>query len=192
MSVIEILIVSIGLSLDVFVVMAYLGAGFSYINKRNLASLSFLFGSMQLFGMVVGNMITMFPRTRGVHTEEVADGWEALTAFIFAGLGIYMICKGIRRENVLERRKDDVDWKRMLPLSVVTGIDALFAGAGMRFLETDVFVQSSVLFPVSVVIAMLGVYVGYRLGLKHNRHALWIGGALLLIASGDVVIHYYL
>lgn len=192
MSVIEILIVSVGLSLDVFVAMAYLGAGFSYINKRNLAGLSVLFGGMQFLEIVAGNVITMFLPLGQTRTGDVADEWEALTAFIFAGLGIYMICKGLRREEVLERRKDNVDWNRMIPLSVVTGIDALFAGAGMSFLGTDIFVQSVVLLPVGVCMAILGIYVGYRLGLEHNRHALWIGGALLLIASGDVMIHYYL
>ena len=36
MSVLEIVIISAGLSLDVFVAMAYMGAGFSKINKKNL------------------------------------------------------------------------------------------------------------------------------------------------------------
>lgn len=34
MSVLEIVIISAGLSLDVFVAMAYMGAGFSKINKK--------------------------------------------------------------------------------------------------------------------------------------------------------------
>ena len=36
MSVLEIVIISAGLSLDVFVAMAYMGAVFSKINKKNL------------------------------------------------------------------------------------------------------------------------------------------------------------
>ena len=39
MSVIELLIVSIGLSIDVFVAAVYMGAGFSKINKKNLFGL---------------------------------------------------------------------------------------------------------------------------------------------------------
>ena len=40
MSVLEIVIISAGLSLDVFVAMAYMGAGFSKINKKNLFGVS--------------------------------------------------------------------------------------------------------------------------------------------------------
>ena len=34
----EVLLIAIGLSIDVFVVLAYMGAGFSKINKKNLVS----------------------------------------------------------------------------------------------------------------------------------------------------------
>ena len=47
MSVLEIVIISAGLSLDVFVAMAYMGAGFSKINKKNLFGLCLLFGGVQ-------------------------------------------------------------------------------------------------------------------------------------------------
>ena len=46
MSVLEIVIISAGLSLDVFVAMAYMGAGFSKINKKNLFGLCLLFGGV--------------------------------------------------------------------------------------------------------------------------------------------------
>ena len=48
MSVLEIVIISAGLSLDVFVAMAYMGAGFSKINKKNLFGLCLLFGGVLL------------------------------------------------------------------------------------------------------------------------------------------------
>ena len=53
MDVWEVLLVAIGLSIDVFVVSAYMGAGFSKINKKNLCCLCLLFGGMQLFAIDV-------------------------------------------------------------------------------------------------------------------------------------------
>ena len=58
MSVIELLIVSIGLSIDVFVAAVYMGAGFSKIRWKNLILLSILFGGIQLGTLVLGNLIT--------------------------------------------------------------------------------------------------------------------------------------
>ena len=103
-----------------------------------------------------------------------------------------MICKGVKREQVLERRKDAIEWKTTTALALVTSIDAFMAGVGMGFLDTEGIAQAITLFPVTVLQVILGVYAGYRLGLKHNRHAYWIGGAMLLLASADVVIHYYI
>ena len=191
MSVVEILLVSVGLSIDAFVAVAYIGAGFSKIQIKNMVGLCFLFGGMQLGTLLIGNLITLLPMFSWAHAQDMADRWEGLTVLIFAGLGIYMICKGIKRENVLERRQDTIDWKTTTILSALTSIDAFFAGVGLGFLDTEMICQALTLFPVTVLEVIFGIIVGYRLGLKHNRHAYWIGGALLLISSADVMLHYY-
>ena len=191
MSVVEILLVSVGLSIDAFVAVAYIGAGFSKIQIKNMVGLCFLFGGMQLGTLLIGNLITLLPMFSWAHAQDMADSWEGLTVLIFAGLGIYMICNGIKRENVLERRQDTIDWKTTTILSALTSIDAFFAGVGLGFLDTEMICQALTLFPVTVLEVIFGIIVGYRLGLKHNRHAYWIGGALLLISSADVMLHYY-
>ncbi|MDY2612846.1 MAG: manganese efflux pump [Lachnospiraceae bacterium] len=191
MSVVEILLVSVGLSIDAFVAVAYIGAGFSKIQIKNMVGLCFLFGGMQLGTLLIGNLITLLPMFSWANAQDMADSWEGLTVLIFAGLGIYMICKGIKRENVLERRQDTIDWKTTTILSALTSIDAFFAGVGLGFLDTEMICQALTLFPVTVLEVIFGIIVGYRLGLKHNRHAYWIGGALLLISSVDVLLHYY-
>lgn len=63
---------------------------------------------------------------------------------------------------------------------------------GARFLDTAMIEESLVLLPVTVLEAVIGIFAGYRLGLKENRRAYWIGGALLLLASFDVILHYYM
>lgn len=161
MSVIELLIVSVGLSIDVFVAAVYMGAGFSKIRWKNLILLSILFGGIQLGTLVLGNLITLLPLLSITRTKTAADRWEGLTVLIFAAIGIYMIIKGIKKKNVLERRKDEIEWKKTT-------------------------------LPVTVLEAVIGIFAGYRLGLKENRRAYWIGGALLLLASFDVILHYYM
>ena len=178
LSTMELLIVSVGLSIDVFVAAAYMGAGFSKIRWKNLVLLSVLFGGIQLGVLVLG-------------TKTAADRWEGLTVLIFAALGIYMILKGIRKKKVLERRKDEIEWKKTTLLALVTSVDAFFVGMGLGFLDTAMIEESLVLFPVTVLEAVIGIFAGYRLGLKENRRAYWVGGALLLLASFDVILHYY-
>ena len=189
LSTMELLIVSVGLSIDVFVAAAYMGAGFSKIRWKNLVLLSVLFGGIQLG--VLGNLITLLPLLSITRTKTAADRWEGLTVLIFAALGIYMILKGIRKKKVLERRKDEIEWKKTTLLALVTRVDAFFVGMGLGFLDTAMIEESLVLFPVTVLEAVIGIFAGYRLGLKENRRAYWVGGALLLLASFDVILHYY-
>ena len=92
----EVLLIAFGLSIDVFVVLAYMGAGFSKINKKNLVCLCGLFGGMQFLAMSVGNLITLFPFLGGRHTGEYADKWELFSVLIFVGIGFYMLIKGIK------------------------------------------------------------------------------------------------
>lgn len=133
MSVIELLIVSVGLSIDVFVAAVYMGAGFSKIRWKNLILLSILFGGIQLGTLVLGNLITLLPLLSITRTKTAADRWEGLTVLIFAAIGIYMIIKGIKKKNVLERRKDEIEWKKTTLLAMVTSVDAFFVGMGLGF-----------------------------------------------------------
>ena len=107
-----------------------MGAGFSKIRWKNLVLLSVLFGGIQLGVLVLGNLITLLPLLSITRTKTVADRWEGLTVLIFAALGIYMILKGIRKKKVLERRKDEIEWKKTTLLALVTSVDAFFVGMG--------------------------------------------------------------
>ncbi len=142
--------------------------------------------------LVLGNLITLLPLLSITRTKTAADRWEGLTVLIFAALGIYMILKGIRKKKVLERRKDEIEWKKTTFLALITSVDAFFVGMGLGFLDTAMIEESLVLLPVTVLEAVIGIFAGYRLGLKENRRAYWIGGALLLLASFDVILHYYM
>ncbi len=168
LSTMELLIVSVGLSIDVFVAAAYMGAGFSKIRWKNLVLLSVLFGGIQLGVLVLGNLITLLPLLSITRTKTAADRWEGLTVLIFAALGIYMILKGIRKKKVLERRKDEIEWKKTTLLALVTSVDAFFVGMGLGFLDTAMIEESLVLFPVTVLEAVIGIFAGYRLGLKET------------------------
>ena len=75
MSVIELLIVSVGLSIDVFVAAVYMGAGFSKIRWKNLILLSILFGGIQLGTLVLGNLITLLPLL-SINKEKERTGTE--------------------------------------------------------------------------------------------------------------------
>ena len=124
--------------------------------------------------------------------STAASGWEILSVLIFIGLGIYMICKARNNKQIFERRNDEINWKRLRKLAVLTSVDALFAGMGIGFWSVEILEQGMVLLPVTIIQCFLGVEVGYRLGCEYNCKAYWIGGILFLIAGADMVVtHFY-
>ena len=66
---------------------------------------------------------------------------EILSVLIFIGLGIYMICKARNNKQIFERRNDEINWKRLRKLAVLTSVDALFAGMGIGFWSVEILEQ---------------------------------------------------
>ena len=183
MGIIEILLISIGLSFDVFVVHICVGAGFSRKHGKDTLLSSLIFGGMQLFALILGNVVADILKPDRKMNETIstaASGWELLSVLIFIGLGIYMICKA--RNNK----------KRLRKLAVLTSVDAYFAGMGIGFWSVEILEQGMVLLPVTIIQCFLGVEVGYRLGCEYNCKAYWIGGILFLIAGADMVVTHFL
>ena len=195
MGIIEILLISIGLSFDVFVVHICVGAGYSRRHGKETVLSSLLFGGMQLLTLILGNVIADILRPDQKMNEKIstaANGWEFLSVLIFVGLGIYMICKARDNKQIFERRNDEVNWKRMRKLAGLTSVDALFAGMGIGFWSVEILQQGMVLLPVTVIQCFLGSEVGYKLGCEYNRRVYWIGGVLFLIAGADMAVMYFL
>ena len=131
MGIIEILLISIGLSFDVFVVHICVGAGFSRKHGKDTLLSSLIFGGMQLFALILGNVVADILKPDRKMNETIstaASGWELLSVLIFIGLGIYMICKARNNKQIFERRNDEINWKRLRKLAVLTSVDAYFAG----------------------------------------------------------------
>ena len=108
MGILEILLISIGLLFDVFVVHICVGAGFSRKHGKDILLSSLLFGGAQLLALILGNVVADILKPDRKMNETIstaASGWEILSVLIFIGLGIYMICKARPRQPAHQRRQ---------------------------------------------------------------------------------------
>ena len=97
----EILMISIGLSLDVFAYALYKGAMKPEIRKSALIKISCVFTVWQMASLLLGNMITNIPLLKA-SAEKAAAHWKYISVLIFACLGMYMILKGKRPQTIIE------------------------------------------------------------------------------------------
>ena len=72
----------------------------------------------------------------------------------------------------------------------ITSLDAFFAGIGTGFLETELLAELITMAVVTILIVILGMYTGYRLGWEQKKKANGLGGIILCLAGIDVIIRY--
>ncbi len=190
MNLFEIIMVSAGLSLDVFSVMICKGSLISKLEKKNILKSCLIFASWQIVALLVGNLVTKIPVFYDA-SQTVSKMWYTASAFIFAILGVYMIFKARENKQFVERLENEYPTKVICIWACLTSLDAFFAGIGFGFLNTEVLIEAVCLLIITVLFVFLGAYTGYHFGFKHKKNAYMFGGIILIAASLDVVIRYF-
>lgn len=188
MNLFEILIISVGLSLDVYAVVVCQGAVLMKIERMKLFKMSLIFCAWQVAAVMAGHWVTRIPYL-SVAADNMRRIWELISVIIFLALGVYMLYKSWKNEAVLERR-GSINYKQVCVAACFTSIDALFAGMGMGFLFTKMVMVALVMLVVTAVVVVLGLYTGMRLGYEQKTKAYGLGGILLFISAFDVIFKY--
>ncbi len=186
---IEILLIVIGLSLDVFAYALYKGAMLSEINKRNIIKCCLIFSVWQVGGLLLGNLITLLPFL-AVTQAAAKQIWRIAAAVIFLGIGLYMIVRAGRKEEVVERKENRFRFRQLALWACITSVDAVFAGVGFAFLDTQLLLTALITALTTIAAVLVGILCGYRLGCGVKNRAVAVGGCILLIAALDVAIRY--
>lgn len=185
----EVLIVSVGLSLDVFAYALYKGAMVSEINVKKLAKMAAVFALWQMGAMLAGSMISEIPLIAERY-QKARMLYGVLSAILFFGVGVIMIGKALRGGEVLEHREDSFDVKQICAWSAITSVDSFLAGIGLGLLNTQLSLLVLQLAVVTVVTIAAGIWIGYRLGCQMRYGAMKLGGVMLFLAGLDVLIRY--
>jgi putative Mn2+ efflux pump MntP len=190
MSIFQILMISIGLSFDIFAVCVCEGAMLVKIEKKKLAAMCAIFCLWQLVSVVLGNLVTFIPVF-----SNTANGlqfiWRVLSTVIFFALAAFMIFRALRKESFTERLSQ-INFKEVCVAAFLVSLDAFFAGIGFGIFNAQFVIVCVVLEIVSILFCILGMYTGYQLGYEQKQHSLLIGGIVLLIASLDILIRLIL
>lgn len=189
MNLLEILWISIGLSFDVFAVMVCKGAMLPKIHVKDAICACAIFCVWQQLALLAGNLFAAIPLFSLAY-GNISRIWNVVSVLIFAALGCYMLWKAHRRETFFEHREEHLGLKSICILACITSLDAFFAGIGFALLKTELFVEAAAIVIVTILVVIIGLYTGYRLGYEQKKKAYSVGGVLLITAGIDVVIRY--
>ncbi len=128
MSVLEVIIVSIGLSLDAFTVTICNGATQSHLKKRMDLIVSLAFGGMQAIMLTIGMMITRFP-VSSIYSEtsKSINQWFSAIIFIFLAFSTSIDALILGISFALLRTEIIID---MFIVFIITGVSSII---GLRF-----------------------------------------------------------
>lgn len=184
---VEILVIAIGLSLDVFAYALCKGAMMPDIRKENMAKLCTIFTLWQVVSLILGNLVSEIPRI-GKEADEVAAHWKYVSVAIFLCLGLYMIVKSLRQPDIEERKEELISVKQIIVWACITSVDAFLAGIGFGFFQTDFWLMVPIIGIVTFLFVIAGVYAGYWVGCQAKRKIITLGGCILLFGGLELIV----
>ena len=188
MSWIEIVLITIGMSLDTFAAVECQGALVAKLEKKRLSMAVTVIALWQTIALL-SFLVTLLNQYDTQLSGEAFIG-RILAILILFGMGLRMFVKAWRNERIVEKREDGLDIKKTF-FSIAKGtIFTILTGIAFAFLEADIKAVLIMIICVTIAMVIIGLYTGYRLGFEQKSKA-YIGGGALLIAAGiDVIVRY--
>lgn len=181
MSLIELFLVALGLSMDAFAVSICKGLSVKKLELRQALLTGLYFGGFQALMPLLGWLL-------GFRFEDMisrVDHWIAF--FLLLIIGGNMI-KESRAEA--ERLSDDFSFKTMLLLAVATSIDALAVGISFAFLSVDIAPAAALIGIITFALSAAGCYIGRAFGAKYKSRAELAGGVILILIGTKILLEH--
>lgn len=183
MSLGELFIVAIGLSMDAFAVSVCKGLAVKKAGIKEMATAGLWFGGFQGLMPFIGYLLgTAFKD----YIEKI-DHWVAFV--LLAIIGANMIKESLSKED------DDccgsMGFKDMITLAVATSIDALAVGISFAILP-DVNIGAAVSFigVITFILSGVGIKIGNIFGAKYKSKAEFAGGLILILMGLKILLEH--
>ena len=173
MSLIELFILAVGLSMDAFAVSICKGLSLCRIKPRHMCIAGAWFGGFQALMPLIGFFL-------GSVFSEIITKYDHWVAFI-----LLAIIGGNMIKESLEKEADSCDasmtMKSMFLLAIATSIDALAVGVTFAFLDVNIVPAVCFIGIVTFVFSAFGVKIGSIFGTKYKSKAELFGGIVLVL-----------
>ena len=182
MSLTELFIIAVGLSMDAFAVAVCKGLAMRQMSWRGALIVGLYFGGFQAAMPLAGYLL-------GSGFSNSISSYDHWIAFILlAVIGGNMIREACSGE--CENENDSLDVKTMFLLAVATSIDALAVGITFAFLKVNIAAAVSFIGVTTFVISAAGVKIGNIFGTKYKSKAELAGGIILILLGLKILLEH--
>ena len=191
MSLLELFIIAVGLSMDAFAVSICKGLSLKQINFKKAGIVGAYFGIFQAGMPVIGYFLGV--QFRGIITS--VDHWIAFVLLGIIGLNMIRESRESKCEIAVEsmadgKVSDPLSFRNMSVMAVATSIDALAIGVTFAFLKVNIAPAVSFIGIVTFVLSVIGVKLGNVFGVMFKSKAEFFGGLILILMGAKILLNH--
>jgi putative Mn2+ efflux pump MntP len=187
MSLPELLLLALGLSMDAFAVAICKGLSMNRLSLKNAVIVGVWFGGFQAVMPLVGYFLaTQF--------SEYIQAFSHWIAFILLlAIGINMLREALGKKDKESEGESDcsLSVKSMFLMAVATSIDALAVGVTFVFLNVSILPAVGIIGVLTLLVSMLGVKIGSIFGARFQKPAEILGGAILCLLGIKILLEHF-
>ncbi len=178
MSLVELFILAVGLSMDAFAVSICKGLSLGKIKGKHMCIAGLWFGGFQMLMPLIGYFLGSF-------FADMITKYDHWIAFVLlCVIGASMIKESFGEEEVNASMKA----KEMFLLAVATSIDALAVGVTFAFMKVNIIPAVSFIGVITFICSAVGVKIGSIFGTKYKAKAEIFGGIVLILIGLKILL----
>lgn len=179
MSLIELSLIAVGVSMDAFTVSICKGLALKNINFKNTLIVGLYFGIFQALMPLIGYSLG----SKFHNSIASIDHW--IIFILLSVIGFNMIKES--REETCDVSGSNLHFKTMLLLAIATSIDALAVGVSFAFLKVSIIPSVIFIGITTFAFSFVGVKIGNVFGMRFKSKSELAGG-LILIGMGCKIL----
>ena len=184
MSLWELFIIAVGLSMDAFAVSICKGLSAGRATGRQAVVTGLWFGGFQAAMPLAGYLL-------GVSFSSLITRIDHWIAFVLLSLiGANMIRESLSKEEECSGCDTAFDAKTMFPLAVATSIDALAVGVTLAFLKVSIVPAVSFIGIITFLFSAVGLKAGNVIGSRNKTRAEFAGGTVLILMGVKILLEH--
>ena len=185
MSLGELLIIAIGVSMDAFAVAVCKGLSIQKLKLRHALVVGLWFGVFQALMPTIGWLL-------GSTFAELITAVDHWVVFVLlAVIGGNMIRESFHKEEEgCEECNSSLAFGTMLMLALATSIDALAVGVSFALLNVNILAVVLSIGLCTFIISTIGVKIGNVFGARFKSKAEFLGGAVLILMGLKILLEH--
>ena len=186
MSLFDLFLIAVGLSMDAFAVSICKGLALRKIQFKHCAICGLWFGGFQALMPLIG----FFLGTLFATAIQVVDHWIAFG--LLAIIGVNMLKEALSKEEACDCGGNaDLSVKTMFVMAVATSIDALAVGISLAMVgNVNIFFAVTLIGICTCLLSMLGVKIGNVFGSRFENKAEIAGGVILILLGVKILLEH--